>query len=138
MSTIEPEGIGSVINGEWEEFELAVDSGASETVIPETMIVTAEVIEGPASKRGVEYEVANGIRIPNLGEKRFTGFSQEGVGRRLIAQVCDVNKGLLSVSKITRSGHRVVFDANGSYIEHEQTGESMYLTERNGMYMLKL
>ena len=57
---------------------------------------------------------------------------------KLIAQVCEVNKGLLSVSKIAKSGHRVVFDADGSYIEDKRTGESMMLTEKNGMYMLKL
>ena len=36
LCTIEPEGIRSVAEGEWEEFELAVDSGASETVVSET------------------------------------------------------------------------------------------------------
>ena len=86
----------------------------------------------------MEYEVANGTRIPNLGEKRFTGFSSEGVGRKLIAQVCDVNKALLSVSKITKSGHRVVFETDNSYIEDTRTGETMTLNEKNGMYMLKL
>ena len=102
------------------------------------MILSADLVEGPASRRGVEYEVANGIRIANLGEKKFTGVSREGVGRRLTAQVCDVNKGLLSVSRIASSGHRVVFDSNGSYIEDKRTGETMALQERNGMYMLKL
>ena len=32
------------------------------------MIVTADVQEGVSSRSGVEYEVANGIRSPNLGE----------------------------------------------------------------------
>ena len=67
---------------EWESFELAVDSGASETVVNENMIVTADVQEGLSSKHGVEYEVANGIRIPNLGEKRFIGVTNEGVSRK--------------------------------------------------------
>ena len=52
-----------------------VDSGASETVVNEDMIQSVETKEGKAYKNGVCYEVANGIRIPNLGEKRFFGTS---------------------------------------------------------------
>ena len=66
------------------------------------------------------------------------GTSAEGFSRRLTAQVCDVNKALLSVSKVTRSGSRVIFDADGSYIEDKNSGERMHLVEKNGMYMLNL
>ena len=138
LLTIGPEELGAVTDDEWEEVELAVDSGASETVVHEGMILSAEVREGPASRRGVEYQVANGVRIPNLGEKRFVGVTSEGISRRLTAQVCDVNQGLLSVSRVARGGSRVVFDADGSYIEDKTTGEKIHLEERNGMYMLKL
>ena len=54
------------------------------------------------------------------------------------AQVCDVNKALLSVAKTVKMGNRVVFEDEGSYIEDKTTGERMYLEERGGMYMLKL
>ena len=33
-----------------------------------------------------------------------------------MAQVCDVNRGLLSVKKVAMSGSVVVFDEDGSYI----------------------
>ena len=59
-----------------------VDSGASETVVNEDMILTADIQEGQASRRGVEYEVANGVRIPNLGEKKFIGITNEGVKKK--------------------------------------------------------
>ena len=52
--------------------------------------------------------------------------------------MCEVNKGLLSVSKATCGGSRVVFDSDGSYIEDKASGERMYLLERNGMYMLRM
>ena len=72
LRTIEPEGVNELeVTGEWEEIELAVDSGATETVVGEDDLPGIEVKEGPASKRGTEYEVANGVRIPNLGEKKF-------------------------------------------------------------------
>ena len=138
FQTIEPEGVNAVKASEWEEIEMAVDSGASETVIGEDMLTSIETKEGPASKRGVQYEVANGVRIPNLGEKHIHGFTDEGMQRSLKAQVCDVNKALLSVHKLVQTGHRVVFDSQNSYIEDRDTKEKMWLQEKGGMYMLKL
>ena len=82
--------------------------------------------------------MANGVKIPNLGEKRFIGVAENGISRGYTAQVCSVNKCLLSVSKVVRAGHRVVFDADGSYIEDKTSGEWMGLTESNGMFMLRL
>ena len=86
----------------------------------------------------MEYEVANGVRIPNLGEKTFKGVSNEGLRRLLTVQVCDVNKALLSVSKLTQHNHRAVFDDAGSYLEDKSTGERLWMKERSGMYMLQL
>ena len=39
---------------------------------------------------------------------------------------------------MTRNGHRVVLDDDGSYIEDKATGEVSWMHEVNGMYMLKL
>ena len=137
--TIEPEGIHAMGQSrEWEEVEMAVDSGASETVMGPEMLEGVETKESLASRRGVEYEVANGIRIPNLGEKQFKGITDEGLPRNLRVQVCDVNKPLLSVSKIVQGGNRVVFDGSGSYIEDKASGERMWLQEKGGMFMLKM
>ena len=55
-----------------------------------------------------------------------------------MAQVTDVNKGLLSVHKLVQAGSRIVFDPEGSYIEDVRTGEVMKLREMGGMYMLKM
>ena len=55
--------------GESEVVKMAVDSGTTETVMGEDMLQSAEKKMGAAAKRGVEYEVANGVTIPNLGEK---------------------------------------------------------------------
>ena len=58
--------------------------------------------------------------------------------RNLTMQVCDVNKGLLSVSRINALGHRVVFETGGSYIEDTSTNERIWLHESGGMYVLRL
>ena len=91
-----------------------------------------------AAEQGVEYKVANGESIPNLGEKKFVAVSRENVTRNIKAQVCSVQQGLLSVKKMLEVVHRVVFDPTGSYIEDVNTHEKMRLKERSGMFFLAL
>ena len=86
----------------------------------------------------MEYEVASGQVMQNLGEKHFSGYTDEGFRRSMKAQVCDVNKALLSVHKLVQAGNKVVFEREGSYVEDEVTGEKMWLQEKGGMYMLKM
>ena len=66
MVTVCPDRLNAVNDYEWEEAELAVDSGASEIVLNVDMVLSAVVQESTASRKGADYEVANGIRIPNL------------------------------------------------------------------------
>ena len=76
--------------------------------------------------------------IDNEGEKVMVMSSNEGVNRVITAQVTEVNKPLLSVSKMVKSGNTVVFSPDGSYIYDADTGEVMNLEERYGIYMLKV
>ena len=133
--------INAVQTKGWEEVDLVVDSGASETVIGPEMIRSAVLHTGNMQKRGVEYEVADGSRIQNQGEKKFRGITNEEGAVDITAQVCDVNKGLLSVGRMVDLGQSVVFDKaenGGSYIEDRKTGERRFLKEERGLYMLKL
>ena len=139
LATIEPEGLNPVVDApQWEEISLAVDSGASETVIPEGTVKAAKLVQSEGSRRGVEYEVANGHRIPNLGQKTFKGLTEENLLRGITAQVADVNKPLLSVAKLVKSGNTVVFSPDGAYVEDNETRERMWLTEAGGMYHLRM
>ena len=89
-----PAGLNAVeeVAPEWEEIEMAVDSGASESVVSEEMLQGVETVEGYAKKNGVQYEVADGTLIPNLGEKKYVAVSDAGVARQMKSQVCEVNK----------------------------------------------
>ena len=73
LLTVADECISSVRGDGWEEINMVVDSGASETVIGPDVIQSVDAVEGPAYRQGIKYEVANGIRIPNLwgGGKMF-------------------------------------------------------------------
>ena len=125
-------------DGIWEEIKYSVDSGATESVTPEDMVKSIPATQGAACKRGVEYEVANGVSIPNEGEKRFTAVTEEGKEKNMVVQVCDVNQGLLSVSKAVAAGNRVVFDGDGRYIENKRSKERTWMRAEGGMYTIKM
>ena len=65
-------------------------------------------------------------------------YGEEGQARAIKAQVCEVNKALMSVSRMVQAGNKVVFSRSGSYVEDEATRERIPLREQGGMYMLKL
>ena len=138
MIEVVPECVSAVEEQEWEKIELAVDSGATETVIGEDMLKNIDLKQGEAYKRGVQYEVASGELIPNLGEKKFMGICEGGEERMMTAQVCDVNKALLSVKRMVQAGNRVVFEPQGGYVEDTKTGDKIYMRDSGGMYMLKM
>ena len=104
----------------------------------QTMPTSVDTVEGDAAKNEVRYEVAGGTLIPNLCKNKFIAVNDSGVVRHMKAQVCDVNKALLIVHRVAQAGNRVVFSASGSFVQDEQTGETMPLEEKGGMYMLKL
>ena len=118
-----PGRISSIQHKGWEEVCLVVDSGASETVIGSDMVPSAQLRDGDASKRGVEYEMADGSRVANEGEKKSTCISEENSQVGITAQVCDINKGLLSVKRMVDNDHKVVFEKAGGYIEDCKTGK---------------
>ena len=119
----------------WEEVEMIVDSGASGPVVG-TNIVKA--VEANNVKDHVTFKSADGSRTPHMGEKTFAAYTDQGHLRNVVAAVTDVEDALLSVPKVVRASKRVVFDDDGSYIEHKQTGEVTPLTEAGGLYKLKL
>ena len=124
---------------EWVEIEVAVDSGATETVMAEgTLSGIIDISESSACKRGVMYEVADGTQIPNLGERKFLGITEDEKAKGAVAQVCEVNKSLMSVSKIAGKGNRVVFDDEGSFIENKADGEKTWFRQSGGMCYLKM
>ena len=53
-------------------------------------------------------------------------------------QLTGVGKALGSVKRITKAGHRVVFDEDGSFIVNKATGEVNALREKDNAYVLDL
>ena len=126
----------------WESFPIPiiVDSGAFASVMPQSWCEHVPIRETPQSKSGEHFRAANGQKIQNQGVKRVSMMPTEGTIRDMRFTVCDVSKALGSVSQMCRAGHRVVFNPpwcqDGSYIEHLDTGDTMWLEENNRLYVL--
>ena len=140
LTTIEPASLHPIsdANPQWEAIEMAVDSGASETVAPLNMCQGIPIEDTKASLSGTKYEVANGHVIHNKGQKNTVIQAEEGVPKLLSFQVCDVHKPLLAVSRLCEAGNAVVFHPAWSYIENLRTGEKTTLEQRDGLYELKV
>ena len=126
----------------WEQlpFPIIVGSGASASVIPTSWCPHIPVTPTQQSEAGEFFRAANGEKIYNRGQKLITMMTQEGVHRDMKFIACnEVSKALGSVSQMCRSGHRVVFnpgwDQEGSYIEHIESGQRLWMEEKNGLYM---
>jgi hypothetical protein len=86
----------------------------------------------------VEYVCADGGRIPNLGEKRVNGLSDDGQKLAINFQVTSVNQVLVAVPKLTLAGHDVDFRPTFGVITHGVTKRQTKFPKKNGVYMLKI
>ena len=74
---------------------------------PNDMLMSIDLKEGFAARQSITYDVANGVRIANFGEKAFVGITGDGQEKQINAQVCEVNKALLRVSTAVYVGNVV-------------------------------
>ena len=118
----------------WERVTATADSGASDTVGPQSIAMHIPVKSTRASIAGIGYIAANGSKISNYGEKRIAGISNEGVPMGMTMQVTDVQKVLAAVSQMCDAGNRVIFDNDGSYILNKKTGQRTAMRRERGVY----
>ena len=81
LITHAPGTLNALSGAEWEDIDIGVDSGASDTVVNEAILANVPVVEGEHKRKGVQYDIATGQLIPNLGEKKFVGVSENLVER---------------------------------------------------------
>jgi hypothetical protein len=122
----------------WARLEAVIDSGAAESVAPASMAPWVPLTPSEGSRRGQCYMSANGAKLPNMGEKRFTMMTGEGNMAEATFQVAEVTRPLCSVTKICDRGNRVVFDAKGGYIENFATGVQTRFSRQNNVYVMDM
>ena len=110
------------------------DSGASDTVAPDTMFVDYPVEVSPGSLANVWYVGAGGERIKNQGQRCILVLTKEKHLRWMTVQVAKVKKMLGSVSKNNDCGQRVVYDEDESYIMDKSSGTKVNLERVKGVF----
>ena len=126
----------------WERLPhpIIIDSGASTSVMPLSWCAHTETRPTEASEKAQHFTAANGGKIYNMGEKVVTMMSREGHKRNMKFTSCGVERALGSVSSICSQGHTVVFHSadhpDGSCILNLTTREKMYMTRKEGAYVL--
>ena len=134
----------NVTGQNWESlpFPIIVDSGTCASVMPTGWCEHIPIQSTLGSEAGEFFRAANGLKIPNEGERMVSMMTKEGIMRDMRFTVCPVTKALGSVSQMCKIGHRVIFnppwDPEGSYIQNINIGERLWLEERNGLYVLNI
>ena len=130
----------SEADGGWVRMEVTVDSGACDTVMPISSCAF-KILPSYQSKHAMEYEVANGESIANLGERRClirTPGSREE--RRITFQVADVHKPLLSVTRAADAGFDCLLTDTGGFLIPRQSWESrndwIPISRRGNLYTM--
>ena len=124
---------------EWIAVEITVDSGACVTVMPAGLCTGIPILDNALSKGGVEYEVANGESIPNLGERRCEVMTVGSLTPKLIVfQIADVHKPLLSVTACSDMGFDCFLGKEGGSLKDRVTGELIPLERQGSLYTMKM
>jgi hypothetical protein len=122
----------------WTEIEITVDSGACVTVMPRSLCEGISILQNRLSREGVEYEVANGEHIPNLGERRCEMMTiGSSICKNIVFQVADVHKPLLSISGCADMGFDCYLGEKGGHLLDKHTGEKIPLERRDNLYIMR-
>ena len=89
-------------------------------------------------RAGGRYRAANGSRLPNLGQQVASFRTSEGLNRALRFQLAGVERPLISVAQLARTGHRVEFGADEGHIVHVPSGQKLRLQRAGGVYLLRM
>ena len=86
----------------------------------------------------MEYEVATGASIPNLGEKKFEMWTEGASAAKTInMQVADVHKAPLSLSRCADMVFESRFGKQMGFLIDTELGEVIPLQRRGNLYVLR-
>ena len=89
-------------------------------------------------RAGGRDRAANGSRLPNLGQQVAAFRTSEGLSRSLRFQLAGVERPLISVAQLARTGHRVEFGADEGHIVRAPSGQRLRLQRAGGVYLLRM
>ena len=114
-----------------------IDSGAEAVVAP-PLLIPGDVEPSIMSKAGREYRAANGSRIKNHGQVPAKFMSGEGHVCEMTFQVADVDRILVGVTPLTKSGNDVMLRDEDGEIIHRESGRRIHLVREGGVYVMMM
>ena len=117
--------------------EAVVDSGAVDPVAPKDLF-DGELEPSEMSKKGKKYCGPDGARIENYGQMNVGFTSDEGAKCGLRWQIADVERPLIAVSYLTAGGNEVIFEKDGGRVVHKETGRSIKIQRKGGVYVMRM
>ena len=115
-----------------------MDSGACDTVMPVEACAGIQVNESQAQREGVIYEAAGGDDLPNLGERKCLLMTLGAKDpNRIVVQVADIHKPMLSVSRAADAGYECRLGRFGGALIDLRTGEEIPIMRKHHLYVFK-
>ena len=140
LQEVKRSGISAVNKpDEWIMLDVTVNSRAYVTVMPAGLCPGVQIVENDMSRNGIEYEVANGESIANLGGKRCQVMTIGSMSpKKIIFQIADVHKPLLSFTACSDMGYDCYLGKEGGNLRDRVTGEIMPLERRGSLCTLRM
>ena len=129
---------------EWRDVyvDVALDSGACCHVMAADDAPGYAVQDLPGSRRGQNFIVGNGERVPNEGQISVNIEADLGGGEtnqlRSVFQVADLMRPLMSVSQICDQGFKCVFTEAHALVMNVEGQTMCKLDRQSGLYVAKL
>ena len=105
------------------QMDIAMDSEASDSVMPRSMCQRVPILESVGSRKGVRYTIDTVHTVPNERERRIRGRTAASSTKNITMQVADVHRPLCAMNKECNAGHRIILDDEGSDIQPKATGQ---------------
>jgi hypothetical protein len=121
------------------EIELTLDSGCCEHVIDlsDAEGYAAYLVQSPGSKRGQNFIVGNGEKVPNDGQL-VLNLEQDGLSMQSTFQVAGITRPLMSVGRVCDQGLRCHFCDKEALVLDRNDKVVCRFERRGGLYVAKL
>ena len=124
-------------DSEWVKIEAYVDSAAVANVMKGNVIPGIKMVESEGSKKGQNWWSASNHPIKNEGQKLIPFKTTCGKKRRIMFQIANVSKSLVSVDALNETGHDVVLNKKNPRIICPN-GEEIKLRRKNKVFVLDM
>ena len=141
VTTDDDDGEDILNVAQWEEIDIEVtlDSGCCKHVLPAEDVVSYTIQEPPGSRRGSNFIVGNGQRVPTEGQVHLNLGVDAGQGNfqqvTSLFQVADLTRPIMSVSQVCEQGKRCVFEKDHALVITAEGDALCRFENRGGLYV---